>query len=188
MKILGIVASPREEGNTEILVKAVLKSAEEVGAQVDLLSLHNKKISPCDGCMSCEKTKKCRIIDDEMKDIYGKLIWADGIIFGSPVYFWNVSAQAKILIDRSFLFRHDRNLKGKMGGGVVVANRMGCTSALNAINSFFLIHRIIPVGYVRGFGLKKGDVEKDRRAFQEAEQLGRNIVLMLSYGKEVRSL
>lgn len=64
MKVLGIVFSPRRNGNTEILVREALKGAEEVGAETELITTRDYKINPCDGCESCYETGKCHINDD----------------------------------------------------------------------------------------------------------------------------
>ncbi len=192
MKVLGIVCSPRRGGNTEILVKESLATAKTLGAEVELVTIGDKNIAPCDGCESCRKTKKCRINDD-MQEIYSKLLEADGIIFGSPVYFWGVTAQAKALMDRTFAFLADRRLRNKVAGAVVVARRTGGTSAFSAFHAFFNIHRMLSASSViisageeeiepgRGGGViayadSKGDVRQDKRGMDEAKALGRTIV------------
>ena len=88
MKILGIVCSPRSGGNTEILVRKALESAEKEGAEVEAWSVAGKDLKPCDHCLSCIKTGQCHIKDD-MQALYPKMIEADGIVLGSPVYFWS---------------------------------------------------------------------------------------------------
>jgi multimeric flavodoxin WrbA len=175
MKVLGIVCSPRLHGNTEILVKAALVKAREEGAEIELATLAQKNISPCDACASCLKTGKCHIKDD-MQDIYSKLLEADGIIFGSPVYYWSVSAQAKALIDRTWLFRVKRNLRNKVVGVVVAQEVSGAVSALTVFTNFFTIQKMIMVGRAIGFGTEKGEVINDRRGMSEAEALGKTIV------------
>ena len=66
---MGIVCSPRKEGNTEILIKEALKGTEEPEAETELIRIADLKISPCDGCESCHKEGECRIKDD-MQEIY----------------------------------------------------------------------------------------------------------------------
>ena len=117
MKILGISCSPRANGNTEIMVREALSKAEEEGAQTELVALAQKNIAPCDACLSCRETGKCHKKDD-MQDIYVKLLETDGVIFGSPVFYWTVTAQAKALIDRTFVFSKDYKLEGKAAGAV----------------------------------------------------------------------
>ncbi len=183
MKVLGIVCSPRLHGNTEILVQASLAKAQEEGAEIELVTLAGKTISPCDGCYSCRETGKCHIKDD-MQDIYTKLLEADGIIFGSPVYFWSVSAQAKALIDRTYVFYAERRLRNKAVGIVVNTGRDGCTSALAAFSNFSTGQKMIVVGRAIGFGgREKGTVKKDERGMAEAEELGETMVQYLQSHK-----
>ncbi len=193
MKVLGIVCSPRRGGNTEILVEESLASARELGAEVELVAIASMNIAPCDGCESCRTTRKCRV-DDDMQEIYAKLLEADGIIFGTPVYFWGVTAQAKSLIDRTFAFLEGRRLRNKVAGVVVVARRSGTAPAFSAFHDFFNIHRMVSaggaIGYTseeeisreeRGGGViayadKKGDARQDMRGMAEARALGRAVV------------
>lgn len=173
MNILGIVCSPRKEGNTEFLVKEVLNAARKAGASVELLKIAGMKIAPCDGCQSCTKIGKCKIKDD-MDNVYGKLQGADGIIIGTPVYFWSVSGQAKVLIDRTYALRFPKlKLEGKIAGAIAVGARKGCQTALSTLNNFFLGHgiRVIGLGVV-GYATEKGDIKKDKRAIKEARTLG----------------
>ena len=192
MKVLGIACSPRKKGNTEILMEIALTSAKDAGAEVELISIADKNIAPCDGCESCAKTKKCRI-EDDMQEICSKLLEADGIILGTPVYFWNVTAQAKTLIDRTYVFREGRRLRNKVAGAIVIANRAGASHTFGILQNFFSTHRMISVagaiGYTsqeispeeRGGGAiayagEKGEVNKDRRGIAEARALGKAIV------------
>ena len=181
MKVLGIVCSPRKGGNTEILVKASLAKAQEVGAEVELITLAGKTINPCDGCYSCKKTGKCHIKDD-MQDIYTKLLDSHGIIFGTPVYFYTLSAQAKALIDRTYLFSEKRELQNKVAGFIVAAGRTGSTSALAVFNAFAIAQRMIVVGRAVGFGGQEKDaILKDTRGLGEAESLGASLVTRYFY-------
>lgn len=175
MKIVGIVCSPRIGGNTEILVREVLKSASQRGADVEVLTIADKTISPCNACNACERRDVCKI-DDDMQEIYKKLLEADGVIFGTPVYYWSVSAQAKALIDRTYALHWDRKLKDKIGGVVVVAQSAGRTNAFSVFNNFFVIHKIRMAGHVFGYGDKRGDVKQDENAMKDAEALGKSIV------------
>ena len=128
MKIIGIVCSPRKEGNTAVLINEVLKEAEKHGAKIETIRIAEMNILPCDGCESCHDAGKCRI-DDDMQEIYDKLVNADGIVLGSPVYFWSVSGQAKVFMDRTYALRYPHHkLKNKVSGAIVIAGRRGCMS------------------------------------------------------------
>jgi multimeric flavodoxin WrbA len=177
LKVIGLVCSPRNNGNTEILVSEALKEAGKNGAETEIIRTTGMHIEPCDGCGHCHDEGKCRI-DDEMQGLYSKMLDADGIILGSPVYFWSVSGQAKILMDRTYALRYPyHRLKNKPAGAIVVAGRRGCMSALSAINNFFLGQDMLPTGLgIAGYGNQKGEVLEDTRAVDGARSLGRQIV------------
>jgi len=180
LKILGIVCSPRNGGNTEILTRKALESAKTEGAEVEMWSIIGKDVKPCDHCGSCVKTGQCHIKDD-MQGLYPKMIDADGIIIGSPVYFWSVTAQTKLVIDRTYALRRPTNrLEGKVGGAIAVAGRRGQVEALTVINNFFLGQGMTPTGLgVDGKGSEKGDIKEDERAMVGAAELGRRMVQLI---------
>ena len=99
MKVLGIAGSPRQGGNTDLLLTELLKGAASQGAEVKTIVLNNLKISPCQHCDACMKTGNCRIPDD-MQMIYRELEAADIIVLASPVQFMGPTAQMKAMIDR----------------------------------------------------------------------------------------
>jgi len=182
MKLVGISCSPRKNGNSDILVQAALEKAKEEGAEVEFISLAGETIKPCDACYVCRTKGECHIQDD-MTPLYDKMAQADGLIFGSPVYFWNVSAQAKALIDRTFAYSPQRNLKNKPVGAVVSQGRDGSSGALQAFYSFFTGHRMLIVGNAIGFGNEKGIVKNDAAAIARAGAVGKAVVSFLKTGK-----
>jgi len=176
MKVIGIVCSPRKAGNTEILVQEALAGAKESGAETELLRISEMKIAPCDGCQTCHQSGECRIKDD-MQKIYKKLLAADGVILGSPVYFWSVSGQAKTFMDRTYALRYPyHKLKNKVGGAIAAAGSRGSVNALSIINNFFLGQDMLATGLgISGYGTKKGEVKRDERAMQGARSLGKQV-------------
>jgi multimeric flavodoxin WrbA len=101
MKVVGVIASPRKEGNTAWVVKQVLEGAGEQGAETLSFHFSDLDIAPCRGCLSCVESGEC-VIDDDM--FYDALKCADVLVFGSPVYMGQMSAQAKIFTDRLFAY------------------------------------------------------------------------------------
>jgi multimeric flavodoxin WrbA len=188
MKVLGIVCSPRKGGNTEILVKEALDSAQKAGAKTELVSVAGKNIAPCDGCSSCRQTGVCHIQDD-MQPIYQQLEAADAIIFGSPVYFGGVSAQAKAIIDRTFRYLEDpkvpRRLTGKVAAPILAVRRVGAGETRNMLYGYFLGQGMIPVRGGIGYGRGKGEVRegvgggRDISALEEARNTGTDVVEMV---------
>ncbi|MBW2061932.1 MAG: flavodoxin family protein [Deltaproteobacteria bacterium] len=184
MKILGLVCSPRKGGNTEILVNEALEAARKAGAETELILVADKNIAPCDGCGSCVKDGDC-IVEDDMQPIYQQLEQADGIIFGTPVYFINVSAQAKAIIDRTYAFLRTQKLRGKVAAAIVAVRRVGASQVLSLLYSYFAIQRMIIAGGGIGYGREKGEVRQGPggsptlSALEEARAVGRNVVRMV---------
>jgi multimeric flavodoxin WrbA len=99
MKALMLLGSPRKNGNSETLARRIGEAVEKGGGSVDYLRLNDLTIRPCQGCGGCEKTGNC-VIKDDMTGIYQAADEADRIFLVSPVYFYALSAQAKICGDR----------------------------------------------------------------------------------------
>lgn len=99
MNILGIYGSPRREGNTDILLRELLRGCKDMGAEVEEVFLRDLKITPCLEIYACRIDGKCPIPDD-MQSLYPKLVEADGIALASPVFFYAVGAHVKAVIDR----------------------------------------------------------------------------------------
>ncbi|MDM8516189.1 NAD(P)H-dependent oxidoreductase [Desulfobacterales bacterium HSG16] len=101
MLVLGLQGSPRKGGNTSNLLTTFLKEAEKTGAQTRVIEVAQKNITPCRGCGYCEKKGFCIIDDDDMSaEIYPLLRKADIIVAATPIFFYGVTGQLKILIDR----------------------------------------------------------------------------------------
>jgi len=166
------------------VLNEALQGAQFEGAATELYRVADKDIKPCQGDWSCTKTGECHIKDD-MQELTQKMWSADGIIFGTPVYFWNVTAQAKAVIDRtySFVFSPQRPLRNKAAGAVVALGRNGSSEAIATLNSFFTGHRMVIVGNAVGFGGEKGTVKNDERGMASATGLGRVMVRYLQTGK-----
>lgn len=99
LTVLGISASPRRLGNSELLLREALGGAEAAGAATECLALADYAIAPCVECNACARTGACRVHDD-YQVVLDKMLAADRIVFATPVFFMTVSSQAKMLIDR----------------------------------------------------------------------------------------
>ncbi|EDS72441.1 flavodoxin family protein [Anaerofustis stercorihominis] len=99
-KVLIISTSLRKNSNSQILAEEFKKGAVEAENEVEIISLKDKKINFCIGCLACQKTQKC-IINDEVKEIIDKMLTSDVIVFSTPIYFYEMSGQMKVLLDRS---------------------------------------------------------------------------------------
>jgi multimeric flavodoxin WrbA len=100
MLVLGLQGSPRKKGNTDYLLSAFLKAAENLGARTQVIDVCRRHIEPCRELIVCEKKGFCPIDDDMKLEVYGLLRQADVIVAASPIFFYNCTAQLKALIDR----------------------------------------------------------------------------------------
>ncbi len=107
-KILGIMGSPRMNGNTHILVGKILEGARDNGASAEIILLKDMDIKECDGCHTCWKGSDCSKKDD-MNNIYPKIIESDIMVFGTPVYWYGPTALMKAFIDRFVYFNCREN-------------------------------------------------------------------------------
>jgi multimeric flavodoxin WrbA len=186
MRVLGIVTSPRKGGNTEIMVEEVLAVAREHGAGTEIFPVHDKDIKGCDACGACRKTGKC-IIKDDMPPLYQMMQAADAIVFGSPVYFHGVTAQAKAVMDRTFCYLQIRPnpLQGKVGASVLALRRVGASQTRVHVYGWFLAHGMLPVKGAIGYGREKGDVRTGVgagigvTAMEEARATGEDVMALL---------
>ncbi len=99
LTVLGLSTSPRQRGNSDLLLRQVLAGAESAGAATEHLALNGLRISPCQACNACFKTGVCRV-EDDFQDVFARLLVVDRLVLATPVHFMSVSAQAKLLIDR----------------------------------------------------------------------------------------
>jgi multimeric flavodoxin WrbA len=180
MRILGIVGSPRKDGNTEILMKEALRVAGEAGCETEMFLMSEKHVAPCDACGTCFEVGSC-VVEDDMQELYEMLEQADGVIFGSPVYFGSVSAQMKAVMDRMFALLGRRSLKDKVAGALVVTRRVGALQARSLLYSFCIAQGMIVAGGAIGYGREVGDVLTgvgggiEMSAMEEARLLGSNV-------------
>ena len=182
--IVGIVGSPRKKGNTERLVSEALRVVEEKGVNTDLVRLAGKEIKPCDACLSCKKTGECHIKDD-FREIFDKMVQADGIILSSPVYFGSATPQIKALIDRAgyLSIAKGRVFENKVGGPLVVARRAGQNFTYVQLLFFFLHQGMIVPGSTYwniAFGRERGDVIQDGEGLRTARNFAEKMLWIIT--------
>ncbi|ERJ82669.1 flavin reductase [Peptostreptococcaceae bacterium oral taxon 113 str. W5053] len=140
MKIVALNGSPRLRGNTYLLLEKALDTMRPYGANVKLISLSDKFISPCKGCYGCVVAKEC-IVKDDFQEIYEHILDADGLMLGSPVYHSCITPYLKSVLDRTGFSSRWRSslmkkkneyytwanspLSGKVVAPVTVARRAG---------------------------------------------------------------
>ena len=183
-QVLVILGSPRRMGNSAALAARISRGAESAGAEVENLFLQDLEISPCRGCETCQQpdSQGCAIKDD-MQEIYPKLIRADAWVIASPVYWFTMSAQTKIFMDRCYALPAyaDNPFVGKlvaiaMSYGDVDPFQSGCVNALRTFQDAFNYTRSKIVGMVYGTAEAAGEIENNEALMREAEELGRRLV------------
>ena len=99
-QILVISTSPRKGGNSDTLADAFIQGAREAGHKVEKITLSDKNIGFCKGCLTCVKTQRC-VIHDDAGPIVRQMLTADVLVFATPIYYYGMCGQMKTLLDRS---------------------------------------------------------------------------------------
>ena len=180
--ILILKGSPREKGNSAVLADQVSAGAQKAGAKVESVYLHGMDIQPCDACDVCQDGYEGCIIEDGMQSLYPKLTEADAIVIASPIYWFTISAQTKLCIDRWYALesKTGSTLRGKQLGIVLVYGDtdLYTSGGINAIHTFESIARYIGmeiVGMVYGTAYELGEAEKQPELMQKAFDLGQKL-------------
>jgi len=183
MKVIGIVGSPRKNGNTELLTRHTLKAIAEEGLDTELVRLAGLDIRPCTACMACKKEEVCSI-EDDLFPIYLKMKEADGIILASPVYYGSATALIKALMERAgYIARlNGEPFRGKVGGPLVVARRAGQNFTIAQLTLWFQILGFFVPGSTYwnvAIGREKGEVEQDKEGLETAWNFGKNMAFLI---------
>ena len=191
MKVVAFNGSPRKDGNTALLINYVFDELKKEGIDTEMVQLAGKTLRGCTACYQCytNKDRRCVIEGDEVNQYIEKMTEADGIILGSPVYFTDVTAEMKALIDRAgFVTKGNGSLlKRKVGAAVIAVRRGGQLHTFDTLNHFFLISQMIVPGSIYwnfGIGRNIGDVHQDEEGVKTMITLGQNMAWLL---KKVRA-
>jgi multimeric flavodoxin WrbA len=187
MKVLAINGSGKKDGNTLLLLNTVLEELKQEGIETDVIQLAaGKPIQGCVACYQCveRKNMKCAIESDPFNDYFAKISEADGLLLGSPVYFSDVTAGMRALIERCGIVSRANGgvLRRKVGAGVLAVRRAGSNFALSSINYLFLISEMIIPGssyWNAGIGRNPGEVLNDAEGIETMKKLGQNMAWLL---------
>jgi len=170
MNITYISGSPRKKSNTDYLLQCL---SQHTGGE--FIKLTDYAIAACSSCWACQRTGVCAINDDMKTIIIPKILEADAIILGTPVYFNNVTAQMKSFIDRTWSIRG--RLRDKVGAAIVVGRRYGSEGAIIAINAFFLKHEMLIANRgISGVAFKPQEIQEDFESMEAVKKLGVRIL------------
>lgn len=176
-KILLISGSPRC-GNTEFILKEIFQGLKT--KTKELVLLRQQKIKHCQGCLSCDQTKKC-IIRDDMDYLYERMLWADILVIGTPNYFDNVPGLLKDFIDRTNPFYETDKLKGKKLINIVVGGGETKNSARvtrQALKYFADCHQLKIIGTYFFQALKPNEIKSKPEAIKIIQQIIKRLNLL----------
>jgi len=187
MIVLGISGSPKTDGLIGLLLDKALDGAKASGAHTEKIILNDLNFRACQECGGCDETGIC-ILDDDIRPIYEKLAKADAIVVASPVYFGNITAQLKAMIDRchsSWMAKYilKRDLSGnKKRKGIFL-----CVSGKESEEYFESAKKIIKIFFITGnieyssdlfiSGLNTMSIDDPKReaALEKACQMGASL-------------
>lgn len=181
MKVVAINGSPKANGNTAFAISLVLEQLEKEGIETEVIHIGNKPIRGCIGCGGCGRDGHCVFQDDQMNDWADKMAAADGVVIGTPVYYAGINGTLKSFLDRAF-YSHGRQMRHKVGVGLVAVRRTGGMPALEDINRFFTISEmLVPSSSYWNVihGAKPGEAQQDEEGKQTMKTLGQNMAWLL---------
>ncbi|MEM2146908.1 MAG: flavodoxin family protein [Candidatus Jordarchaeaceae archaeon] len=176
MKVTALVGSPRKGGNTDLLIDKILEGAKNAGASTRKIYLYDQMILPCADCRKCLKDLKCRENDD-MQKIYQEIDDSDVIIFGTPIYWYTMSAVMKLLVDRLRPYTANNKLRGKRAA-LVIPSAEGIEACKDLLKIFTDIFNVLEVRLVDSLCVKAyelGEVKNQFESLEKAYRLGESI-------------
>lgn len=195
VKVIGFNGSPRKYGNTFKLLSIALNSARRHGAEVELIHLGDLTIKPCLGCLS-DVQEACRypcVIDDDMKEIYDKVLSANAIIIATPIYWYQPSGLVKNFVDRltaleNMIWISGRSwVEGKVAGVLAVGNDSGEMLVVSALTTTLItMGFVIPPFAIACFNENR-DVLEDESTVLDAMNVGRSVALMAELMKKFKA-
>ena len=188
MKVLMLNGSPKTKGNTAIALAEMEKVFKEEGIEVVTVQVGNLPVRGCVACGSCYKTGKC-VFDDVVNELAPQFEEADGLVVASPVYYASANATLIAVLDRLF-YSTDFPKTMKVGAGVTVARRGGCSAAFDQLNKYFTISGM-PIASSQYWnsvhGGRPGEALEDAEGLQTMRTLARNMAFLMksiALGKE----
>lgn len=180
MKVVAFNGSPRADGNTTYAISLVLAELEKQGIGTEVIQVGAQAVHGCIGCGQCGKTGRC-VFDDKVNEWADRMVEADGILVGTPVYYAGINGTLKCFLDRAFYSR-GRQMRHKVGASLAAVRRTGGMPALEDINHFFTISEMLmpSSSYWNVIhGSQKGEAQKDAEGVQIMRVLGQNMAWLL---------
>lgn len=183
-KSIIVIGSPRKNGNSVLLAERTEAGIRDAGGSVESFFLHDMDIGPCTACDSCQQSAdaECTVIDD-MQKLYPLLKEAGSLVIASPVYWFTVSAQTKLFMDRCYAIATEEknNFEGKKIGIILVYGDEDpyASGAVNAIRMFQDAYRYTGseiVDIVYGSADGPGDIASNKKLLEKAYSMGSKLI------------
>jgi len=182
-EVVVVTGSPREKGNSATLAHRTAEGARSAGARVEVFYLHGMDIRPCDACDLCRQDSglDC-VIDDDMTELYPRLRRAHALVIASPIYWFTVSAQTKLFMDRCYALGGPQGnaLRGKRAGVLLTYGdsdpfNSGAVNAIRTFQDAFAYVGVDLVGVVYGSASEPGEIASNRAVMDQAYRLGEEL-------------
>ncbi len=179
-KVLIFNGSPRKKGNTSVLIKECVRAINDSSKEAEIFFLNDMTIKSCQFCDWCIKNNALSCVQkDDMNNLYPKLLESDVIVLASPIFWFSVSAQMKLFIDRLYAL-HGKDgyvLTQKKIATILVygdsnVDRSGVNNAIGSIEDLIRYMKSENIGIVHGTAYKIGDAEKNKELMSRAYELG----------------
>jgi len=183
-KVIIVLGSPRKNGNSSALAQKASEGIKSMGVEFESFYLHGMDIKPCAACDTCKKAidKYC-ITDDDMQILYPKILEAGALLIASPIYWFTVSAQTKLFMDRcrAFLSSEGNTLTGKRIGIILTYGDTdpyvsGAVNALRTFQDAFNYVKAPIIGTVYGSASEAGEIKANHEIMEKAYELGKKLV------------
>lgn len=180
MKVILFNGSPNIHGCTYTALHEIEETLQKNGIETEIFQVGSKSVRGCIGCGKCRESGKC-IFDDIVNEAIDKIKDADGVIFGSPVYYASANGTMISFLDRLF-YAASQHLAYKPGAVVVSARRAGTTATYDELNKYLGISNmlIVPAPYWNMVhGNTADEVKQDKEGLYIMRQIGENMTWML---------
>ena len=182
MKVLLINGSPHKEGCTFTALTEIKNQLKEEGVDSEIFWIGNKAVRGCIACLKCGHSNgKCAFDDDPANEIIDKLIEADGLIVGSPVYYAGPNGALCAVLDRVF-YAAGSNFAYKPAASIVSCRRGGASASFDRLNKYFTISNMPVVAsqyWNSVHGNTPEEVRQDLEGLQTMRTLARNMAWLL---------
>ncbi len=180
MRVVLVNGSPHAAGNTARALEEVASAVRADGGEAEIVQIGTKPVRGCVACGACRKRGRCAFDDDVANEILGKLLTADAVVLGTPVYYAQPNGALLAVMQRVFYAAAGR-LRGKPAASVAVCRRGGASAAFQTLNMFFGILGMPVAGsqyWNIAYGAAPGEVASDAEGLQTMRLLGHNLVWM----------